>query len=231
MPFGLIGSSRMIVCEGVSDAAFVRPLLIARQLDGYEVRYTGEASPSGTSGIDMFRAFFEALPAIEGFYDLKHIVVVGDCDEDPNAHRNYIRQQIGDAVLDAIPPATLAVPAAANVPNNHQPSPGSPAVHLFMLPADGEQGCLESLCLAAATAVAKDVRDCVDALADCSGASQWSASKVAKMKLQALLSSTHKRNPALPLYRVWIEHGADQRIPLSDSVFDPLAEFLAQLDE
>jgi hypothetical protein len=76
----------------------------------------------------------------------------------------------------------------------------------------------------AAYRAAPKIAACVDALAGCTGADKWTAAKLAKMKLHALIASSHEAKPHLSPAYVWSDK--TNLVPLNDPIFDQISDFL-----
>lgn len=176
--------------------------------------------PNAPGGRDRFGVFLNGFTGWEGFYQLEHIVIASDNDEDPNVSFDHVRAQIANSKPKATPPVVYGVP---NQPLKREP--GSPStVSVIMLPWTGKKGNLELLCLKAASNAAQPIAVCVDQFALCTGVDAWSGTKQAKMKLNSILASQNKNNPMIGLGNVWRDNKA--LIPLTDPCFDRIADFL-----
>jgi hypothetical protein len=85
-----ITKTKMIVCEGKSDVAFIRSIISTFNLPDVCVRYTSTKG-HGPGGIDSFGSFLTGVRSFRGFYDLTDILLVADNDMSPQANfGNYI---------------------------------------------------------------------------------------------------------------------------------------------
>lgn len=230
MPLEPLTVPRLLICEGPADVAFFSAFVTARGLPEFCIRHTGQGNPSGTGGVDVFTPFLDGLPSVTGFYELTDIVLVADSDADPNDRFQYLCRQIEKAKPDAKPPVAYIAPEQPNQTQRQiAPASGTARLHILLLPAAASQGCLETLCIEAATDLWKDEARCVDELAQCTGADAWPVPKMAKMKLSALMASVFRRNPNVAFARIWIEGGPNELVPLHHSCFDPIEMFLRSI--
>ena len=156
----------------------------------------------------------------EGFYQLNHIVIVSDNDEDPNASFDNVCAQIANSNPEATPPVVYGVPDQPLKMEAGTPS----TISVLMLPWTGEKGNLELLCLEAASNAANPIAVCVDQFALCTGVDAWPGTKQSKMKLNSILASQNKKDPMIGLGNVWRDNRS--LIPLTDPCFDRIADFL-----
>jgi hypothetical protein len=107
-----------------------------------------------------------------------------------------------------------------------------PPVAVVMLPASGQQESLDTLCLSVVNAKYSQQLKCVNATVKCIGADEktWGMVKLAKLKVQCLLSSICKGDPYTPLKCAWWVEPRKTRpgdiFPLTDPVFNSITEFL-----
>lgn len=207
----------LIVCEGPQDAAFFRALLSERGIKGFQV-----VSPQdvlGEGGKDRFAHAFNGLIPIRGFEQIKLTIFVGDNDDDPAASVAAIRDQLTKTEEFGNPPRKLDVPI-----NLLEKTAGVPSVALLMIPWANEPGCLETLCWNVASRVKPDLAPCALELIRCAKIEGWSASKLDKVRLRALMASSYKRNPEISLTFLWDDF--PELVPVSDSEFNRISEFL-----
>jgi hypothetical protein len=220
----------LLVCEGPADAAFFHALLGERAISDFGIRHTGQGNPAGTGGVDVFAPFLNGLPSVAGFYELTDIVLVADSDNDPEERFQYLCKQIGACDPDAKPSVEFKAPSKPNqlkIPSVTMP--GAPCFHILLLPSAATQGGLETLCLQAAADRWRDEANCVDGLVECAGAGAWPVTKLAKMKLAALMASVFKKNPNVAFGRIWVEGGKNDLVPLKHPCFDFLETFFRSM--
>lgn len=208
---------RAIIGEGFEDASFVRALIKARNLHGFDVSPTIDiGSTGGNSG---FEEACIACEPVTGFAAVKEVVILADNDGDPVASFQQICNQIAKAKQDGNlsrnwGAATQPLVKAA----------GDPSVNIWMWPHAGLPGCLETLLWQVIQARHPNESACVEDALRCSGANGWSSSKADKARVRCFISLVCKRNPALTLGLLWRD--APNLIPVMDAAFDPVATFL-----
>ncbi len=203
---------RLLLCEGPHDAGFFRALIASRNLKEFHIRCPTKEAGYGISG---FGKSLLGFTVITGFEKIADIVIVGDNDDDPTASFNAICDQITGAGFSAPTQSNLMVP-------------GTPNVHVMMVPSPNLAGSLESLCYTAASNANAQVAACVQAYEQCLAIGSWQEQKKAKMRLRSILAGSYRKNPDILFSRVWQEEPS--LIPLSDAIFDPLANFLAAIN-
>ena len=77
-----IKSTRVILCEGAGDAAFLKHLINSRGLPGFYITYPAHTQPHEQGGRDGFKSRLKALKLARGFKDVTDIVVISDNDSD-----------------------------------------------------------------------------------------------------------------------------------------------------
>jgi len=207
---------RLILVEGPGDAGFLRNLIRKRTLpDHFDIRTPKESGISG-SGNTRFGEALDAFVLVPGFPLVRKILIVSDNDDDPRNAFRQIRLQIRKTSRKYKAP-TRRLSATT----------GSPSLTIMMLPSTRKRGNLERLCWDAAvkqTANAQVVA-CANEFARCAGIDNWSSGKLAKVKIRSLIASKYQRNCDESLAFLWDDY--PDLIPLSDPVFDPIANFLA----
>jgi hypothetical protein len=220
-PRSSITAEKLLVCEGVTDEAFFRALIAARKLQTFCIRTTADSG--GAGGNSGFAHFLTGLPTWPNFYQLQHIVIVADNDDDPTRSFDRVRAQVAQAQPAAIPRVSYGVPAQPQ-----QSAPGTPAaVTVLMLPWTGIVGNLEALCLEAVSHAHLAAAECVNRFAECSGVNAWSINAQSKMKMCTFLAGKNHQNPSLGLGNVWRDNPG--LIPVDDGCFDEIADFLASI--
>lgn len=220
--------SRLILCEGNSDAAFFDALIRARSLPRANVRTVGDLTSSPGDG--QFGAALQAAAPLIGFGGLKDIVIVIDCDENAGAALEKISKQIQE-----LPPMDEDTGLRFPVPNKLlQKEVGekngdivAPSIVVLPVPGLNQRGALESLCYQAAVREKPEKSFCVDGLVSCAGVSHWSSSKLAKARLRAFLAIANEKDPDLALSLLWKR--APEMVPLRDPCFDEISNFLRDL--
>jgi hypothetical protein len=96
---------KVIICEGSSDEAFFRALLLHANITDFSVRNSSDIDRSGGNrgGIDKFGAMLSGMATWDGFPDLTDIVLVADADRNPQANFLRVVAQIAGAAPETIP--------------------------------------------------------------------------------------------------------------------------------
>ena len=210
-----------VISEGQADDEFLKELIAVRGLHNLEVLRPGHEESYGKGG---FQVRLQGLK-LRGIEKNKAILIVADNDDDPEAAFKDIQKQIRDAGEYGIPERPYQLSGRSEYP----------PVGVAMLPASGEQGSLDTLCWSAANLKYARQLKCVGAIADCLGADEqtWGKVKLAKFKVQCLLSSICKGDPYTPLKCAWWVEPAKGRagdiFPLDNPAFAQIAEFLHQV--
>jgi hypothetical protein len=211
----------VIISEGVADDEFLKALIAVRGLGSLEVLPPAREQSYGKDGFeDRLRGL-----KLGGVERSKAVIIVADNDEDPGSSFRNIQSQVRDAGDYFVPeqPYQISVRGAY------------PPVGVVMLPGPGEQGSLDTLCWSAANTRYSHHIGCVEATAACLGADEqaWGKVKLAKLKVQCLLSSVCKGDPYTPLKCAWWLDPPKGRFgdmfPLDHPAFSPIAEFLRRV--
>jgi hypothetical protein len=211
-------SEHFVLCEGEEDAAFARAVAAGRN-----PKLFFDVSPNvdvgNIGGNTGFEASFLALEPIAGFNQVKHVVILADNDENPTRSFNSIIKSLAalrasNAIHRQWGEATQAGAQFG----------GDRSVAVWMWPAPGEKGCLETLLWRAVKKRHPKEAECAEAACHCSGADRWPVSKFYKALVRCFLSLTCKRNPAISLSTLWRD--AANLIPISDLAFKAFADFL-----
>ena len=217
-----LSCEKLIVVEGGSDKALFNGLLNNRNIIGFDVLCPWDME-KGLEGEDAIRHLLDAIVISRNFEKLQKILIVIDSDDNPDDKFKKFQ-----AVLSKTKPFSdgnrYPIP---NNPNEFSPAGGGLQVAIQLLPTPQATGAMETLCWNAAIAHCQSVQSCIDEFANCVGAHNWSPQKLAKFKLRSLISTQHQSNPDLPTTYLWEQ--APTIVPLESNIFDPLAEFLANL--
>lgn len=154
-----------------------------------------------------------------GFDAVKGIVVTSDNDDSPRASFQEVRKLVHDADYKA-PNQPFAVTARSDT---------SPALSIMMIPAIGESGQLETLCLKAIRDAWPKEFECAGQYAACVGIANWSKGRQERATLRALISHICKKDPNTSLTHLW-HGGREVVIPLDHACFNGIAEFLNGFD-
>lgn len=209
---------RAILCEGSSDEAFFRSLIAKHNLPPFSIRHTGDGDKNDRGGIDKFEQLLLGIPTWEGFGDLTDIVVVADNDATPTENFKKVQKQIRAAHYGVLEQKYI-------VPNSpFSRVAGTPGMAVAMLPTANVVGKLETLCLKAAQDAAPAVSACIEAFVACTKTTAWPSPTLDELKLRALLSARHRKNPSVGLGKVWNEN--PELIPLDNPCFNEIVSFL-----
>jgi hypothetical protein len=209
---------RLILCEGNSDKAFFNALIEKRRLPRYQAVYPKIDGERG-AGCSKFGSHLRtAIHGSESFKIVRRIVIVCDNDSNPQASFNNAVAQ--------------AVSAGFNQPTHRMQivmTPGLPELAIITVPLGAtENGSLESLLLEAALRKWPDVIDPIADYAAATNIMRWHSHKQAKAKLRCLIAAICEQRPDLDIGMMWLRREACQ-IPVTDSVFDGIAQVLTQL--
>jgi hypothetical protein len=211
--FDVIDCPKVILCEGAGDEAFLRHLIVVRQLPRFWITYPNHAGPQDPGGRDGFTARLKALRLYRGFDQVTDILVISDNDDSPT--RNF--QKVVE-LIEAAPgysaPRQTRVAAGRN-----------PRVTIYMLPTDNVQGQLETLCLESCFERWPDVKRCLDAFITCNPhLAGWEQGNLERMKMRIMIASICSGNPNTSLTHAWSRPEAI--IPLDHRCFNDLTDFL-----
>jgi hypothetical protein len=209
---------RLIICEGEGDAAFFRHFIKERRLPEFDVHYPCKPLTE-TGGWSAYRDLLTALSLLRGWKGLNGILIAGDNDDDPSESFKRIQGQIEGLIGFKAPAEPMVVSRIA----------GLPSILVLMMPARGEKGALETLCLAASSEKNPKSRECIDRLVACLAADTWSAGKLLKLQMRCMLSSLCPKDPNTSLVHAWSKDRGDP-IPLASKIFDPIAQVLQEFD-
>ena len=195
----------IVLCEGKEDISFLRALIAHREIGAFDFH-----KPNGTGA---FTRMLTGLRTGSDIRERKAILIVSDNDGDPDGQFEAIRMQITEAGW--IAPETPRAEAAQE---------GMPSIHVLMLPWDDDQGCLETLCLIAATNANPEEMKCVEQLVTCVEAKDLPVPMLSKLRMRCYISSVCKTDPNTGLRYAWSR--PQTLIPMTDPCFDKLAAYL-----
>lgn len=209
--------SKLILGEGIEDASFARAFIAARGLREAEVDSVQDLG--GVGGNSAFEKTIAACEPIPGFNNVLDVVILADNDANPAESFENVRRQIenarnGDSMSRRWGDATAVAVKAA----------GDPSASIWMWPAPGEMGCLETLIWPIIEDTHPRESACVDAAFACATSDGWPHSKLHKAKVRCFISLIWRRNPALTLNLLWRD--APDLIPLNHSSLDDFERFL-----
>lgn len=224
MRFGrppVLTQSRLLVCEGREEVAFVTELRRLHQLPAMDICCIGDRETG--NGITGLRAHLIELITDPGFHNVEHAVILADSDHSQNELFGIVAQQITAANQNIDVAGRYAVP---NSPFTR--GEGTVDVTVLMQPSQNATGCLETLLWEVFLREHAAVAHCIDAAVACSGISappnQWSQSKLDKAKVRAGIAMLNEGNPALALSFLWKDK--PNIIPGTAPEFDDLVAHL-----
>lgn len=209
---------RFIIAEGFEDVAFLRALIDGRNLNRYDVSPTADmGAAGGTSG---FENAFLACEPIPGFDAVHHVVIVADNDDNPTKAFRSLCRQLERARTDFN--RTWGDPT-----NPGETAAGDPTVSVWMWPAPGVPGCLETLLWQVVQDKYPTEAECIETAILCTGINEWSPSKLAKARIRCFTALKCKRNPAVALGILWRDFR--NVIPVTAAPFKQVADFLVAI--
>jgi len=219
-------TERLLLCEGIDDAAFLRALINHRALGGFDVVPVRDAG--GIAGVTGFRPALIGIISVTGFAGIKHVGLVADGDTHYNVTLSTVRRQIEAANGDPDVAGRYGVPAQA-----YQQANGNPRTTILMLPASNTAGAMETLlwpALGSNPAFNRAVGETEGAcgtLGILQGANAWPPAQKAKAQVHAALALGHRKNPGISLSVLFRRN--PNIVPLGHAAFTPLANALAAL--
>jgi hypothetical protein len=209
----VIDCPKVILCEGASDAAFLRHLIEARGLPNFYVTYPTHDDPLKPGGRDGFTERLKALRLIRGFEQVTDVLVVSDNDDSPTDKFQAVTELI-EAAPGYSAPRTPRVAAGR-----------APRVTIFMLPTDDTPGQLETLCLESCLSHWPELAGCLNAFIACTPhVAGWRQGPKEKMKMRTMIASICSSDPNTGLTHAWSR--TDEIVPLDHDCFNDLSDFL-----
>jgi hypothetical protein len=203
----------LILCEGTADRAFLKYLLSVREINhAFEICY-----PEGKYGFgnSAFGAVLSGLALVRGFEEnVKAILIVTDCDDDPAKSFSNIQEQIQDAGYN-VPQTPFQIIQTPNLP----------MLVVVMIPFDNVCGNLESYIVRAMSEIWGDVKISADRHINDTPASAWRDCKRAKSIMQSMITVLHEQDPNKSLAYIWSEN-AEFCEMLKHEVFNGLSDYL-----
>jgi hypothetical protein len=204
----------LVLCEGKRDASFVLHLAEQRGLKGIQVGFPDRVT-SNTYGKNGFRDYLINLRVRSGFSNLRHIVILRDCDENAGEAFRHVVKQVSEAGRYDVPTAL------------EQETVGTPGITVRLIPDSATNGNLDVLLLGSIDANHALAR-CFDAYFECCRLDETNVGAAAKIRLTTIVAASCRANPSCSLVWVWGEAG--NPIPLNSSNFDSLADFLRRFE-
>jgi hypothetical protein len=215
----------LILCEGKGDEQFLKHLLEARNVTGFQIAYPEARKDAegnviaGGYGRGSFWYELDALKLVRGFESLRNIVIVTDSDNDPATAFHEVQEQVARA-------EGYDVPAALMQPSNRRQD--NPPVIVKTIPGENEPGNLETLILHAVPDYFGAELACLAHYEQCTGnVGGWSIGKQSKMRLQCIVSAVCANDPTCGMSNLWSNANRVFRPMLAHDCFNPLVNFLA----
>lgn len=120
----------LILSEGKADRVFLKHLLEVRGIDHNFEFFANDKYGAGNTA---FEASLKGLPVERGFENVKAILIVTDCDEEPERSFQKIQEQIKEAQF-IVPEKPFEIVKTENLP----------VLVVVMIPFDNVCGNLES---------------------------------------------------------------------------------------
>ncbi len=203
-----------LICEGYEDVEFFKYLIEERKLPGFKVIDTRK--PQERSGsISKIGAKLNSIrnSNINRFSQIPHIVIVIDCDDDPNGNFENVKNQIEKYFPGQSPDKPF------------DRSKSSPSFSIAMIPWEKEAGNLEKLCLEPAKSINGDLRSKIEQFMATVNADKWPETRKSKAWLRAYLPVACERDPSVTLGTVFNDHR--ELIPANHETLNRISDYLA----
>jgi hypothetical protein len=200
-----------IIVESFADGAFVTAVSQSHGIPAFD--YT---TPLGTNNRPLGKSGFkEHLRGMRLFIERRQVdrvVVIGDNDDDHSAAFTDVKKGFSDA--GGYP--TIGAPAVAvHAAGLH--------TGVLLLPATGENGCLETLLLKSTLRVPVS-QDCIDQWRDCIGFQTAPRNPYHKFRVRAIIEAAIRSKPDLSLSDIWTNGNCP--FDPADPAFNWVADFL-----
>lgn len=201
-------SPNVIICEGWQDASLICALLEHLDISNCDVTYPTKAEgANGKTGIKNSLYLLSAHART-----LNGVLVIGDADGNPE----LTFQELCDAFCDPFKPPPQAHKLHSG--KHHKTA-------IYLIPGKGKTGALEHLLLEAVNNVNATGVHCIEQFRACVGTTaDWSANKLAKMRLACYVASHCKNDPCCSPAYLW--SSKNKLFDLSNTAFEELSEFL-----
>lgn len=228
---------RLIICEGITDAAFFTSLIEARSLNPFQIISIGHLHNVGGisgGGIDALPDALRYIRVLPDFSKtVRNIAIVADSDggqaDDFAKITGYIKKaNKHDDVKDLFP-----------IPEEpfKKKQESKLSMTVLMLPGDNSSGAIESLLWKSLERRHVIKAKCVQEMIKCakivegSEPNQWSKTKIDKAQVNAILAILYRKNPAIPLWNLWGRQQTADLVPLGfkEHEFDAIASHLSAI--
>jgi hypothetical protein len=102
---------RLVLCEGIDDAEFLRAFISARALGAFDIRPARDVG--SVSGITGFHHALIGAVSLRNFSNIDHVALVADCDTHYGNTLKSVCLQIEKANVDETVAGRYGVPDAA----------------------------------------------------------------------------------------------------------------------
>lgn len=210
--------SKVILVEGVEDAAFLRKLAKYKGLN-FDIRVNEDIG--GIAGIAGFRKSFGACEVIRGFTNVSDVILVGDNDNDAIKSFNEIKAQLDDAKKSDELDRKWATPQQVAIKEE-----GDPNVAIWMWPDEKQVGCLETLLWNVIKSEYPNHSNCIEKAYKCVGVERDNLNYRYKGFVRCFLLFVEKK-PIVSLAKMWADY--PNLIPIDHEEFDPICKFLESI--
>jgi hypothetical protein len=226
----------VILTEGTADDICINKIIEENGL-GKDKFHIPKFDQGKFGGITNFHLKISSIRSTIEPYTLSEsraMVIVADNDNNPKAQFEKVCGQIMLANKNRSPAESFGVPQKPR--EAARQSLTLPPLYVLMLPWDGEEGCLETLCLYSANKTRyKTELDCVERFSDCVGSKNWidakklpDVSRKAKFHVKSILTSICE-DPYTPFHCSWNPEKSPMDIfQLKNAAFSNVIGFLAQ---
>lgn len=210
-----LAGTKIVVCEGIKDCAFVEKLIAVNNLDdaGIDVWYPGHLK-KGHGGFEAIDELLSGLILDEKWDDITSLLIVADADD----KRTGRFQSLKDSL------ARIGI--VVNSPYRFEGE--KPKAAIYLMPEPSTDGCLENLLVSAVALSDPALLRCVDDFVTCvDKPGGWSANDRAKMQVQSLIAVCCRKKPGIHLGYVWDQD--DNPIPAECDSYQLIVDLLKQL--
>ena len=214
--------SRMIICEGPEDAAFLHQLINNRGISYFKINDTAAKGGPKAAGNTKFGEKLVAIQTERWFKNIEKIVLLTDCDESPESSFQSVADQVNK--IKNSPYGTVAEPI-------HE-SNGRIKLSVYLIPGIGFPGNLETLCCNAARSFDPNIASKIDDFSAVVRAEEWGeVNRISKFWLRVMLATCCERDPFVFLKNVFSDHRNHALIPLNHSCFNDLSDYLREISD
>ncbi len=217
-------SNRLILCEGIEDAAFLRELIRRRRLNPFDVRPVKDVGD--VAGISGFADALVASITVTGFRQINRLILIADSNSHWRTSFWKLREQIEQANAHPDVFGRFEIPS-----NPFEMSGGHPRLIILLNPRPTSKGALETLLWEVLGSQYARVKDCIDDVCQCvgidRGSGKWPQAKLDKARVHTAIALINRLNPSIGLGLLWGHY--PNLIPVTDHAFDELATRLSEI--